>query len=333
MQMNVVQSFTNAATAIKTSTKDYSADKKDFNEVLKTEKEVSEAKTEKPKDESVNENQEEVLDATQVLVMPNVQELLNNIIKTQEEKVDFKAVNLENLQENTKSGVITDLKANNEESSDSQIKILDLNLLKSTQEIPEDLKAKIDSLEMLKGKSENENQGEKTSAASTENSHAGILQQTENLNNLEVINVKNPAPMEKTITSEYMNDINSKIAENISLGKNEFEIQLSPENLGTLTIKASFEDGKSVVSIICADLKALEAVGKSADDLALIIQNKTGNETQIVVESPRSDYLDNNADENQHQNQSDNQNQDGKKEENENPQDFLQQLRLGLTNV
>ncbi len=134
---------------------------------------------------------------------------------------------------------------------------------------------------------------------------------------------------ESVIKPEYIEQINQKIVENLANGNKEFEIQLNPRNLGELVIKATYEDGKAVVSIVCKEVDVLQAMARSSIDLANILELKLGQETQVVVETPRSDYL-------QQENQKEQHNQQQKQEEKSNTDelrensDFLQQLRLGI---
>ncbi len=341
MQVNIVQTFsTTTSTNAKETTK--SSNEKDFNEVLKAEQETNEVKNEKPKEETKTEENskdsevnDEIEASVLAVMMPNVKEILDNI-KNQHAELQTKStvegVSAEILENPIQLEQAQALELEGE-TEEGKIKILDVNLLKSEAEMPEELLSKVNALSksLENSKTDTNSNSDFTNNMLTENTQVATLE-NQPTNTTNVFTNQITSQVGQTMSSEYVNEINNQIADNIAIGKNDFTIQLTPENLGTLTIKASFEDGKSIVSIICTDLKTLEVVQKSADDLALIMQNKTGNETQVVVESPKSDYLDN---QNEHtDNKGQNHQQENKKEETaENPQDFLQQLRLGLTQV
>ncbi len=349
MQINIVQTFINtASTSTNAKETTQSKETKDFNEVLNSERETSKPKTDEPKekvevetkeknDETKTEDSSEIL----AVLLPNVQEILNNIKTQQAENANATQMSIESLSEQimqtagAEEGVealLQGIANKNQKTSNenSEIKILDVSLLKTEAGIPAELMQKVNAL----AKSETENNETKSNLdmQNTNTQNIGII-----LNNVNTNNVSSEFATQNIVnhsmSAEYVSEINYQIANNIAMGNNDFTIQLSPENLGELTIKASFEDGKSIVSIICNDLKTLEIVQKSADDLALIMQNKTGNQTQVVVESPRSDYLDNQNEHKQDGNNQNHQNENQAKDEKENPQDFLQQLRLGLTQI
>ncbi len=135
------------------------------------------------------------------------------------------------------------------------------------------------------------------------------------------------------LSPEYVSEINQTIAENVMLGKESFEIQLQPENLGTLTIKASMEAGKAVVTILCSDLDTLQTLSRNSGDIASILENRSGTETQVILETPPKDFM-------QQERQNDEQGNRQAQSENQNngkdfadSTDFLQQLRLGLTQM
>jgi hypothetical protein len=124
--------------------------------------------------------------------------------------------------------------------------------------------------------------------------------------------------------------VKEQIVKSVSEGNSEFEIQLKPEHLGTLTIRASYENNKAVVSVICSEVKSLIAVLQSSDDLAKLLQEKLGAPTQVVVELPQEDYVQ--QEHTQRENQSRQQEESAQQEKNEQEEAgvFLQQLRLGL---
>lgn len=135
------------------------------------------------------------------------------------------------------------------------------------------------------------------------------------------------------IRTEYMDMLKGDIARQVASGKQQFEIQLHPDNLGTLVIKASCEAGKAVISIVCSEAKTMQAMSQQARELAGIVEARTGNETQVIVERPSEDYLQQQQQEQNSRGQErepDRQQRDNNKGEFHESFDFLQQLRLGL---
>lgn len=135
------------------------------------------------------------------------------------------------------------------------------------------------------------------------------------------------------IRPEYMDMLKSDIVRQIVSGKQQFEIQLHPDNLGTLVIKASCEAGKAVISIVCSEAKTMQAMSQQARELAGIMEARTGNETEVIVERPAEDYLQQQQQEQNSRGQDrepDRQQRDNRKDEFHENFDFLQQLRLGL---
>ncbi len=190
---------------------------------------------------------------------------------------------------------------------------------------------------LLKPENVKEQKGQEKLSDEKTTINPSAFQSLENLNFLtqsEVLQVK--SAQTPVFTNEYLQQLNSDIAGKIALGNNSFEVQLHPENLGVLTVKASFENGQSVVTIICNEAKALQEIAKNADDLALILQSKTGNQTDVVIQTTKNDYLENNQQNNQHQPQ--NHDEQAEKRQKQTKEyiasdDFLQQLRLGLAGL
>lgn len=134
------------------------------------------------------------------------------------------------------------------------------------------------------------------------------------------------------IRTEYMEQLKANIADSLASGRQEFEIQLNPANLGKLVIKASYEAGKAVISIVCSETRTMEAMSHQARELAAIVEDRTGNQTVVVVEHPAGDYLEQQADQQGKQQEShpDRQQKEENKSSFHESFDFLQQLRLGL---
>lgn len=116
----------------------------------------------------------------------------------------------------------------------------------------------------------------------------------------------------------------------VSQGKREMEIALEPANLGKLTIKVAYDGGKAIVSILCSE-RNLDVIAKNSAQIAGILQEYTGDDTKIVIEQPRPDYLNQQNDENnQQQREEEYKKENDKANDDKETGDFLEQLRLGL---
>lgn len=131
-----------------------------------------------------------------------------------------------------------------------------------------------------------------------------------------------------------MDKLSDSILKHVAQRAREFEISLHPRNLGSLLVKASYADGKTVISLVCGEAKTAHAILQNAGELADILQTRLGSPTEVVAHVPRSaDYLEQQNSghrgrgEEARQQQPPQENQD---ERTENGEDFLQQLRLGL---
>lgn len=131
---------------------------------------------------------------------------------------------------------------------------------------------------------------------------------------------------------EYADMLKDMIAKQISNGKQELEIKLTPRSLGDLTVKVNYHDGAAVISIICSDKKALQAMSQKAGELGLILENNLGSRTEVVVESREesSRLYEDGRGQQSYQGQQDSRQQSEHKHNETETIDFLQQLRLGI---
>jgi len=151
------------------------------------------------------------------------------------------------------------------------------------------------------------------------------LQTVQNYNGKDIVSVKvaDKLPVE----NENMVEI---LADKITMsGKNEFDLQLEPENLGKIHIKLIFDKGETKLSIFCTNTKANELLSGHADRLAAMLENRTGNSTVVQVRQEEQQFYrqDYNGEGRNGQNQSEHNEKRKKKDENI---DFINQLRLGL---
>lgn len=133
---------------------------------------------------------------------------------------------------------------------------------------------------------------------------------------------------------EYADMIKDMIARQISDGKQELEIRLTPRSLGDLTVKVAYHDGAASVSIICSDKRALQAMSQKAGELGMILENNLGNKTEVIVETRQQEqmnlYEDGRGNQSRDGQQSSKEQQSEKQHNETETVDFLQQLRLGI---
>lgn len=125
-----------------------------------------------------------------------------------------------------------------------------------------------------------------------------------------------------------------KMLTKLSQNQNEFEIQLTPKELGKITVKLVMENGQAHISMFAENAKTMNLLAEKARELGAIIQQHTGNETNVEV-------VDQKTMENQNQNkeekgdgfarqQQEQQRQHQQRLREEQSRDFIQQMRLGL---
>lgn len=163
---------------------------------------------------------------------------------------------------------------------------------------------------------------EKTSEAVQEKAHEPIR----------TINV--PSGKEEvvhtTVNAGSPEDLEAKLSEmlakQISNGKKELDVQLEPYNLGKIRIKVSYEDNQVSVSVLCTESNTLKLLSQSAGDLGTILASNLERPVQIIVDKQEADYL-NNQQEQQGRGQ---QQQQQESRQEDNREDFIQKLRLGI---
>jgi hypothetical protein len=171
---------------------------------------------------------------------------------------------------------------------------------------------------------------------SAEDSNNGIQQFAANSRSStgythEVTGQKEVVTYSQESTQPDMQALKDTIVKHISEGKREFQVQLKPANLGTLLVNASYENGKTVISIVCMEAKTMHVMMQNAGELGSLIQSRLGSPTDVIVDVPHADYLDQHNEQESSQEHARSQQQENQKEEvHEGAEQFLQQLRLGL---
>lgn len=176
----------------------------------------------------------------------------------------------------------------------------------------------------------------KAEAASDKASTSFI--QHQNMNDSGVVEARVEVTETGEIKPEYTNMLKDMIAKQISSGRQELEISLTPRNLGALIVKVAVEAGETTVSIICSNAKTMEAMSSKASELGRMLETTLGGKMEVMVEDKNSQdsrFYDEGRNDSGAQAQKDE--QERRHEENRRRMeleagsaDFLQQLRLGL---
>lgn len=185
-------------------------------------------------------------------------------------------------------------------------------------------------------KSSTQEEAKELHKISAEDSNKGIQQFAANSRSSagythEVAGQKEVVTYRQESTQPDMQALKDTIVKHISEGKREFQVQLKPANLGTLLVNASYENGKTVISIVCMEAKTMNVMMQNAGELGNLIQSRLGSPTDVIVDVPHADYLDQHNEQESSQEHARSQQQESQKEEvHEGADQFLQQLRLGL---
>lgn len=122
----------------------------------------------------------------------------------------------------------------------------------------------------------------------------------------------------------------AKLIDRASSSKEKnIEILLEPEHLGKLSIKTTYSDGSTTVLITCDNEKTLETLSQCVKELAQLLQNRTGEQTTVFVEQPEK-YQEQYPEHEQSSKEHSGKEKRKRNRRNEEENDFLQQLRLGM---
>ncbi len=150
------------------------------------------------------------------------------------------------------------------------------------------------------------------------------------------------APVRNEIPKDYIRvqqpeEIPEKILDQLLVrtaeGRKEFEVQLEPYDLGKIMIRVAFGKEATTVSIVCTEPKTMELMAKNAREIGAIMEENLGSPTTIVVEDKEAGYLEQQKQGNggnQGQQSGEESGRQNKKDRENEGNDFLQQLRLGL---
>lgn len=138
------------------------------------------------------------------------------------------------------------------------------------------------------------------------------------------------------MSEEYADMLKDLIAKQITSGRQEIELSLTPRSLGNLTVRVAYEAGQTTVSIICSNEKAMNTMSQKAGELGQILEGSLGSRMEVVVDTDNRQESDlYREDTGGYREPEDggqgSKEQRGRQDEGaKDPEDFLQQLRLGL---
>ncbi len=149
-------------------------------------------------------------------------------------------------------------------------------------------------------------------------------------------NVPNETMMMRTTESTLSDDLTNLLSSRFPSKNGQLTIELDPEKLGKITINVSYESGHAAVSISATNQKTVELLTQSASAMANIIQQKTGQQTEVYIPNTQQSNTKQDmasgreSNENADQQSERQRNQQAQASNTVNSAAFLQQMRLGL---
>lgn len=139
------------------------------------------------------------------------------------------------------------------------------------------------------------------------------------------------APVDTTQT-DAAKQLADKIMYKLSEGRQEFDLELNPRELGKVNIKMIFENGKAQLIMSASNSKAHHLLSMQADALRGILEDNTGLDSTITLKQAETDSNQFDRDNFQEQsNSQQNQRQQQEKKDYTGDISFMDRLRLGLT--
>ena len=129
-------------------------------------------------------------------------------------------------------------------------------------------------------------------------------------------------------------DVAEFLGEKIDFHKGELKIELEPRSLGQITVKLNFQSGKASIVIFAENPKTLHLLQNGAEDMARIVEQKTGEQTRVIVheENRREElFRDNDANAKENRDEAERRLREAEKEKKKNhTEGFIHKMRLGL---
>lgn len=145
---------------------------------------------------------------------------------------------------------------------------------------------------------------------------------------------KEELPM-KLVTKEESipKDVATFLNEKMDLHKGEIKIELEPRSLGQITVKVNFSAGKANVVILAENAKTLHLLQSGAEDMARILEQKTGEQTKVVVhEEAKGEHLfqDDSSRGNENKDEAERRLREEAEKKKDSTEEFIHRMRLGL---
>lgn len=138
--------------------------------------------------------------------------------------------------------------------------------------------------------------------------------------------------MQQTVEAQPVEkQVGDKLVEILDSGENHVEIQLTPENLGRIEVDLTWnEDGTLSVELKAENSLTRSMLEKDTAGLQAMLARNTQREVQVEVQQNQESQQQNFQQDGRNGEQREPQQHQRHEEEQQNGQDFLQQLRLGL---
>ena len=129
-------------------------------------------------------------------------------------------------------------------------------------------------------------------------------------------------------------DVAEFLGEKIDFHKGELKIELEPRSLGQITVKLNFQSGKASIVIFAENPKTLHLLQNGAEDMARIVEQKTGEQTRVIVheENRREElFRDNDSNAKENRDEAERRLREAEEEKKKNhTEGFIHKMRLGL---
>ncbi len=154
--------------------------------------------------------------------------------------------------------------------------------------------------------------------------------------NTNTANATSETMMMRTTESNLTDDLSNLLASRFPSQNGQLTIELDPEKLGKITINVSYDSGHAAVSISATNQKTVELLTQSASAMANIIQQKTGQQTDVYIPNTQQSNTKQDmtggreSNENADQQSARQREQQAQSSSEVNSNAFIQQMRLGL---
>ncbi|SFG25109.1 flagellar hook-length control protein FliK [Oribacterium sp. WCC10] len=145
----------------------------------------------------------------------------------------------------------------------------------------------------------------------------------------------NETMMMRTTETTVADDLTNLLSARFPAQNGQLTIELDPQNLGKITINVSYDSGHAAVTISATNQKTVELLTQNAPAMANIIQQKTGQQTEVYIPNAQETGTKQDMASGRESNENAAQQQARQSEQQARTGDvdssaFLQQMRLGL---